>query len=302
MEKRFDFQKIKENIKNFRFDKPTLKKLLPFFLELILLAFIITFDLCMKDYLVKFLSKCTNMSYVVIDGFFDLYYSENTGAGFGMFKDGTQALTIVTAIVIAAVCLYLLVFHSDSEWLRIPLVMIVGGGIGNLVDRISLGYVRDFFEFTFVDFAIFNVADAFVTVGSIWLVIYLIVMLVKDSKKSKKAEESTENNENADVTDNTADAIDNTDSADRTADGTESTNAAKYEITAENVDANALDTANIAVANNYSINAENSNTAENGSNVETAKDNNNSVDTNYDVSADDSKNADGENGSDEADK
>lgn len=195
----FDKEKIVSSIKGFRLDKPTLKKMLPYFLELLLLAFIITFDLTMKDYLFKFLSYKSGMNMVVIDGFFGLNYSENTGAGFGLFKDGTMALTIVTAIVIACVIGYLIAFRSDSEWLRIPLIMIAGGGIGNLVDRIALGYVRDFFEFLFVDFAIFNIADAFVTVGAIWLVLYLLISIIVDVKKKKAEDNAAETPENSAV-------------------------------------------------------------------------------------------------------
>lgn len=163
-----------------------LKKRWPLLLlEAFILAAILALDLCLKDYLKEFLLGKSGMSYTLINGFMDLQYSENTGAGFGMFQGNTTALIVVTAIVIAIICFYLLFMQKDAEWLRIPLVFIVGGGIGNLVDRIALGYVRDFFKFTFVDFAIFNIADVFVTVGAILLIIALIVMMVQEGKKSK---------------------------------------------------------------------------------------------------------------------
>ena len=63
--------------------------------------------------------------------------------------------------------------------------MVAAGGIGNLVDRTQLGYVRDFFEFTFMDFAIFNIADTFVTVGAIVLIVGLIVTLIFPSKDKR---------------------------------------------------------------------------------------------------------------------
>lgn len=163
-----------------------LKKRWPLLLlEAFILAAILALDLCLKDYLKEFLLGKSGMSYTLINGFMDLQYSENTGAGFGMFQGNTTALIVVTAIVIAIICFYLLFMQKDAEWLRIPLVFIVGGGIGNLVDRIALGYVRDFFKFTFVDFAIFNIADVFVTVGAILLIIALIVMMVQEGKKGK---------------------------------------------------------------------------------------------------------------------
>lgn len=174
-----------------KFDKQqyilNLKKKWPFLImETAIMAIIITLDLTMKDYLFNLLSTKKNFHMTLIEGFLDLSYSENTGAGFGMFKNGTTALIVITSIVTALIILYLLIIHSDSEWLRVPLVLIASGGIGNLVDRIALRYVRDFFEFTFMDFAIFNIADMFVVIGCIWLIIYLIVLMIQEGSKQKK--------------------------------------------------------------------------------------------------------------------
>ncbi len=183
----FTLKALKNKIASLKYDKLFRKKCIFAALELLVLAFIVTLDLCMKEYLYNLLASTATGNMTLIDGFLDLTYSVNTGAGFGLFKDSTLTLTIVTAVVIAAVFVYLNVFHTDSEWLRMALVVISAGGLGNLVDRIGLGYVRDFFEFTFFDFAIFNVADAFVTIGAVWLVIYLIVLLFKESATAKKS-------------------------------------------------------------------------------------------------------------------
>lgn len=206
-----DFGKIKEEIKNFRFDKEHLLKLLPFLLEILLLAVIIVGDLLSKKYLLRFLcaengaewyinhgltySEAEYIDFTAIKGFLDLEYSLNTGMGFGMMKDGTVGLIVITSIVIVALLAYLTVYHKDSEFLRVPLIMIAGGGIGNLVDRIALGAVRDFFKFTFVDFAVFNVADSFVTVGAILLIIYLVVQIFKPSKKDEESEKNDDEEE-----------------------------------------------------------------------------------------------------------
>ena len=87
----------------------------------------------------------------------------------------------------------MVVFRKDKPYIRVPLVMVAAGGIGNLVDRIAFGYVRDFFEVTFMDFAIFNVADSFITVGAIVLIIGLIVMRATTTidEKKKVKEEAT---------------------------------------------------------------------------------------------------------------
>lgn len=190
---RESFEEIKAYFKDFRFDKPHMKAALPFFIEILLFAFIITFDLTMKDYLYDFVVNRNGGHYTVVEGFFALNYSENTGMGFGLGQDSTTGITVMTCIVIVVVIGYLAVFRKDKAYIRIPLVMVAAGGIGNLVDRIALGYVRDFFEFTFMDFAIFNIADSFVTVGAIALIIGLIVMMAvtaKDEKARQAAEEA----------------------------------------------------------------------------------------------------------------
>lgn len=189
---RESFEEIKAYFKDFRLDKPHMKAALPFFIEILLFAFIITFDLTMKDYLYDFVVNRNGGYYTVVEGFFALNYSENTGMGFGLGQDSTTGITVMTCIVIVVVIGYLAVFRKDKAYIRIPLVMVAAGGIGNLVDRIALGYVRDFFEFTFMDFAIFNIADSFVTVGAIALIIGLIVMMAvtaKDEKARQAAED-----------------------------------------------------------------------------------------------------------------
>ena len=185
---RESFEEIKAYFKDFRFDKPHMKAALPFFIEILLFAFIITFDLTMKDYLYDFVVNRNGGYYTVVEGFFALNYSENTGMGFGLGQDSTTGITVMTCIVIVVVIGYLAVFRKDKAYIRIPLVMVAAGGIGNLVDRIALGYVRDFFEFTFMDFAIFNIADSFVTVGAIALIIGLIVMMEKARQAAEEAE------------------------------------------------------------------------------------------------------------------
>lgn len=178
--------------KEFKWDKAHLAVLGKYVFEVLFFAFIIAFDLCMKPFLYDFVEVKHGGNYTVIEGFFDLTYSENTGMGFGFGKNSTLGLIIITSIVIVAILGYLVFFKKEKAYIRIPLIMVAAGGIGNLVDRVQLGYVRDFFEFTFMDFAIFNIADAFVTVGAIALIIALIVVLFKSPKKQ-------DGNENAEI-------------------------------------------------------------------------------------------------------
>ncbi len=117
------------------------------------------------------------------DGFIGWKYVENTGAAFGSFSENTTLLSIATGIVLL-VGIYLIAFNKiKSKYYRICAVMIVAGGLGNLIDRIFRGYVIDYIEFQFIDFAIFNFADILVTVGSVLLMGFLIADIIKDKKK-----------------------------------------------------------------------------------------------------------------------
>lgn len=166
-------------------------------IELAVIAIIIVADLLSKDALFNYLSSCKGMEADGIKGFIDLIYVENTGAGFGIFSDNVAALSAVTIIVTIILFACLVVFQKENEFLRISITFIIGGGIGNLVDRMSIGYVRDFFQFSFwLDFPVFNVADIFVTVGGFMLIIALIYMLIDEAKKSKaKLKEEQENSQ-----------------------------------------------------------------------------------------------------------
>lgn len=231
------FEEVKTYFKGFRFDKPHLKAALPFFLEMLFFAFIITLDLTLKDYLYKLVVEQNGGNMAVIEGFFDLTYSENTGMGFGMGSDSTLGITIMTFIIVVVVICYLLVFRKDKPYIRIPLIMVAAGGIGNLVDRLAFGYVRDFFEFTFMNFAIFNVADSFITIGALALIIGLIVtMATTTADEKKKAQAAAE--VGAGAAESAGEAPRDDDSDDKTAE--ESSGATEKETASEKgVDAEA---------------------------------------------------------------
>ena len=107
-----------------------------------------------------------------IDGLFQLTYVQNTGMAFSMLEGGRWFFLVMTlaAFVLMFVALKKKwINHSTGLW---ALASIAGGAVGNLIDRIRLGYVIDMIEVTFMEFAVFNVADSFVVCGAILLVIY----------------------------------------------------------------------------------------------------------------------------------
>ena len=109
----------------------------------------------------------------VIPGVFDLRYIRNYGAAFSIMQNKRIFLIAVTVVMMAALCVYAVKMGNRiSKAERIALAMIVGGGIGNLIDRVFLGYVNDFLDIHIIP--IFNVADCFVTVGCILLVIAVL--------------------------------------------------------------------------------------------------------------------------------
>ena len=121
----------------------------------------------------------------VIPGVFQLAFVKNEGASFGIFPGARVIFIIVTCIVLAAAAVYMIrARKTQTLFLKISLSLIVSGAIGNLIDRVILGYVRDMFDFHEIYFPwIFNVADACLVVGSILLGIYILfIYKEKDGK------------------------------------------------------------------------------------------------------------------------
>ena len=122
---------------------------------------------------------------------FHLTYVENSGAGFGIFQNFTWLLAAFSAVVAAILMGYVLWKKPKHPCLITALTFLCGGALGNLIDRVRLGYVVDFLDFTLIDFPVFNVADCFVTVGAILLAVY-IIWFSEDGKNAEKAENTEE--------------------------------------------------------------------------------------------------------------
>lgn len=116
-------------------------------------------------------------------GTFQFRYVENTGAAFSSFSDNTLLLTVITAVILAGCLVILLSKKIKPLFMNICLLLIVAGGIGNLIDRIRFGYVIDFIEPLFIDFAVFNFADCCITVGAVLMIAYEVYELVAEHKK-----------------------------------------------------------------------------------------------------------------------
>ncbi|MPM11077.1 Lipoprotein signal peptidase [bioreactor metagenome] len=101
---------------------------------------------------------------------FHLTYARNTGAAFSILREKQVFLIIVSTIIVVVLIYYLIkTIKTRETTLKIALALIIGGALGNLIDRIRLNYVTDFLDFTLVDYPIFNFADVFVVLGVVLL-------------------------------------------------------------------------------------------------------------------------------------
>jgi len=117
----------------------------------------------------------------ILDGFIGFRYATNAGAAFGIFQGGRWFFLVATLLVFAVLLYYEFKTPHNKQnlWVRIPMVLIFAGGLGNFVDRLLVGYVVDMFEFLFMNFAIFNVADILLVTGTIAYA-FVTIFILKD--------------------------------------------------------------------------------------------------------------------------
>jgi len=124
----------------------------------------------------------------IIKNFFNITYTKNYGAAFGIFE-GKIFLIIIISILLFAYLIYELKKNKDKKVLVISISLIVGGLLGNLTDRIFLGYVRDFLDFNILgyNYPIFNLSDTFIVIGAVIFTIELIREEIngKERKRNK---------------------------------------------------------------------------------------------------------------------
>ena len=106
----------------------------------------------------------------------DLTYVENTGAAFGMLSGHPLLLAAISLIILAAITVYTIKKEQKHPLFMLAVALVVGGAVGNLIDRVFRGFVVDFLEFSFFDFPVFNLADCFVVVGVCLLAIQILFL------------------------------------------------------------------------------------------------------------------------------
>lgn len=140
---------------------------------------LIVLDQITKLFAIVHLKNIDSIS--LIRGVFELRYLENRGAAFGMMQNMKVIFVIIALLMLMFVIFALLKLPDNKRYLplRIIMILIGAGAVGNLIDRLFRGFVVDFFYFSLIDFPIFNVADIYVSVSCILLVI-LVLFVYKD--------------------------------------------------------------------------------------------------------------------------
>lgn len=163
-----------------------MKKLKPFeygvFSAIILVG--IALDQLTKWLAVKYLMPIITQP--IIKDVLHLTYVENRGAAFGMLANHRWVFILISSVTILMLLGALYLGYLSNTLYKVSIAMIISGGIGNMIDRLWLGYVVDFIDFRLIDFAVFNGADSFVCVGAGLLILALILDIAAESKKNKR--------------------------------------------------------------------------------------------------------------------
>ncbi len=153
------------------------------FIWFILALILIFIDQLSKWLAVIFLQG--NQAIGVIPFLFNVKYVENRGAAWGMLSEHRWVFILISSLALLTLCAYLFLERPKDKLLLSSLFLILAGGLGNMIDRIALGYVVDFIEFAFMDFPVFNIADSCVCIGAALLILYLIITMIEDHKNAE---------------------------------------------------------------------------------------------------------------------
>lgn len=168
-----------------KIDPKVLKTIILFaVIETVITAVLVTADILTKHYAFLNIPSTGDIEY--LGGFLTITVVKNTGASFGIFGTSTVALTIVSFV--CSLLVYGFAIYTErtrTPLLRAALVFVLAGAIGNLIDRFFLGYVRDMIQLSIFPW-VFNVADTYLTIGVILLLIYVIFFYTRDKERADK--------------------------------------------------------------------------------------------------------------------
>ena len=151
------------------------KSILKYFIFVVSSIFLIALDQLTKYFATKYLQH--NKPFVIIDNVLELTYVENRGAAFGILQNKQLLFYALTIVVLVAICvlLYKIDDFKNNIFYFLFLILIFSGAIGNFIDRLKNKYVVDFIYFKPIDFPVFNLADIYITIACIFMIIYLFI-------------------------------------------------------------------------------------------------------------------------------
>lgn len=155
-----------------------------FWICLVIIGGVAVLDIASKVLINAFMEYGQTIS--VIPGLFNFHYVHNTGAAFSLFGDWEGArifFIVLTGIALVGFFFVLLRYGKSSKLMSVAFSLIIAGALGNWVDRILLGYVRDFIEFAFFEFPVYNVADISLCFGVALFAVYFIFFFKEPEKK-----------------------------------------------------------------------------------------------------------------------
>lgn len=178
----------------------TLKKYIKnYWWKLLIIASLLAIDIITKSLIVKFDSygNVIPTQTPIIDGVLYIWPTANEGAAWSILYGKTVLLIIMTVVFLGMIVVYDICYKKKSVFFGISTGMIVAGALGNLVDRIAFGKVRDFIYYSPIDFPIFNVADICLTCGIIFFAVYMVITMAIEKHNETLSQQTVNNAENA---------------------------------------------------------------------------------------------------------
>lgn len=164
------------------------------FFSILTIILLVTVDQLLKIIMEVWLQPIG--AHPMIEGFLEFRYVQNTGAAFGVMENRTWLLAAVSVVIIAVGVYFICSGKLNNPLYSATAILVIAGGIGNLIDRIFRHYVVDFIATQFIDFPVFNFADILITVGEFLLIACVIYEIVKESRQKNSPENSKKEDKN----------------------------------------------------------------------------------------------------------
>ena len=158
-------------------------------LRFVFAALVVLLDQFFKRWIVITLARGGET--IIVPGLLSLIYVENIGAAFSILA-GQRWLLAGIALAASVIIVFILLRYTDGFWGSLGLAAVLGGTVGNLIDRVFHGFVIDMFKTLFMNFAIFNIADIFITLGALTFCIHFIISSTRSARIQGESTESTQ--------------------------------------------------------------------------------------------------------------